>query len=163
MHLFNPAESVNIAQGKGPEHLRPEKIAERFKDLSQANRPIHLSEITITAPDNSVRGQMVQAIITRNLYRAWFSVEKMNAITWWNVVDDCGAPGEPSISGLFTRDMRPKTAYYALNDLIHREWKTKINVKAKGGKVAFRGFRGRYHLRWKNADGTIGYKSIDVK
>jgi GH35 family endo-1,4-beta-xylanase len=163
MHLFNPAESVNIAQGKGPEHLRPEKIAERFKDLSQANRPIHLSEITITAPDNSARGQMVQAIITRNLYRAWFSVEKMNAITWWNVVDDCGAPGEPSISGLFTRDMRPKTAYYALNDLIHREWKTKINVKAKGGKVAFRGFRGRYHLRWKNADGTIGYKSIDVK
>jgi GH35 family endo-1,4-beta-xylanase len=163
MHLFNPAESVNIAQGKGPEHLRPEKIAERFKDLSQANLPIHLSEITITAPDTSRRGQMVQAIITRNLYRAWFSVEKMNGITWWNVVDDCGAPGEPSISGIFTRDMRPKTAYFALNDLIHREWKTNLKVKVKDGKVAFRGFRGRYHLTWKNAEGKDAMVSIDVK
>jgi GH35 family endo-1,4-beta-xylanase len=163
MHLFNPAESVNISLGKGPAHLRPEGVAERFRIVSQADRPIHLSEITITAPDNSVRGQMVQAIIMRNLYRAWFSVERMNGITWWNVVDDCGAPGEPSISGLFTRDMRPKTAYYAMNDLIHREWKTKTAVKAKDGKVSFRGFRGRYHLNWKNADGTSGYKSIDVK
>ena len=104
----------------------------------------------------------MQAIITRNLYRAWFAVEKMNGITWWNVVDDCGAPLEPSISGIFTRDMRPKTAYYALNDLINREWKTQTTVKAQGGKVSFRGFRGRYHLRWKKADGSNGYKSVDV-
>ena len=163
MHLFNPAESVRIARGEGPRHLRPTGIAERFRTLSKANRPIHLSEITITAPDNSARGQMVQAIITRNCYRAWFAVEKMNGITWWNVVDDCGWAGEPSISGIFTRDMRPKAAYHALNDLIHREWKTKTAAKAKAGKVSFRGFRGRYHLRWKNADGTSGYKSIDVK
>ena len=163
MHLFNPGESVNIAKGEGPAHLRPEGIEARFRTLAQANRPIHLSEITITAPDNSSRGQMVQAIITRNLYRAWFAVEKMNGITWWNVVDDCATVGEPSISGLFTRDMRPKTAYHALNDLIHREWKTKTTVKAQGGKVSFRGFRGRYHLTWKNADGSSGFKSVDVK
>lgn len=163
MHLFNPAESVNIAKGEGPAHLRPEGIEARFRTLAQANRPIHLSEITITAPDNSRRGQMVQAIITRNLYRAWFAVEKMNGITWWNVVDDCATVGEPSISGLFTRDMRPKTAYHALNDLIHREWKTKTTAKAQSGKVSFRGFRGRYHLSWKNADGSSGFKSVDVK
>jgi GH35 family endo-1,4-beta-xylanase len=163
MHLFNPAESVNIANGKGPAHLRPEGIEARFRTLAQANRPIHLSEITITAPDNSPRGQMVQAIITRNLYRAWFAVEKMNGITWWNVVDDCATVGEPSISGLFTRDMRPKAAYHALNDLIHREWKTKITLKVQGGKVSFRGFRGRYHLTWKNADGSRGCRSVDVK
>ena len=162
MHLFNPAESVNIANGKGPAHLRPEGIEARFRALAQANRPIHLSEITITAPDNSPRGQMVQAIITRNLYRAWFAVEKMNGITWWNVVDDCATVGEPSISGLFLRDMRPKAAYHALNDLIHREWKTKTTLKVQGGKVSFRGFRGRYHLTWKNADGSSGYQSVDV-
>ena len=167
MHLFNPAESARIARGDFSESTyrktHPEGIRKVFETLSQANRPIHLSEITITAPDNSGRGQMVQAIITRNLYRAWFAVEKMNGITWWNVVDDCGWAGEPSISGLFTRDMRPKTAYHALNDLIHREWKTQTAVKAKDGKVSFRGFRGRYHLTWKNADGTSGYKSIDVR
>ena len=167
MHLFNPAESVNISRGEfSPNAYRkthPDGIRKVFETLSQANRPIHLSEITITAPDNSGRGQMVQAVITRNLYRAWFAVEKMNGITWWNVVDDCGAPGEPSISGIFTRDMRPKTVYHALNDLIHREWKTQTTVKVTDGKVSFRGFRGRYHLTWKNADGTSGFKSIDVK
>ena len=163
MHLFNPKESANIAIGKGPEHLRPEKIAERFRRVSQANRPIHLSEITITAPDNSPKGQMIQAIIMRNCYRAWFSVEKMTGITWWNVVDDCGAPGEPSISGLFTRDMQPKTAYFAMDDLVNREWKTKTTVKAQGGKVSFRGFRGCYRLTWKDADGKVQTKLVDVK
>ena len=166
MHLFNPAESVKISRGEFSDDVfaktHPDGIRKTFEKLSQANRPIHLSEITITAPDNSVRGQMVQAIITRNLYRAWFAIEKMNGITWWNVVDDCGAPGEPSISGIFTRDMRPKTAYYALDDLINREWKTTTTVKAQGGKVSFRGFRGRYHLTWKNADGSCGFKSIDL-
>ena len=163
MHLFNPAESVNIALGKGPEHLRPEGIAARFELLSNAGKPIHLSEITITAPDMSPKGQMIQAIIMRNCYRAWFSVEKMNGITWWNVVDDCGAPGEPSISGLFTRDMRPKTAYFAMDDLVNREWKTQTTAKASGGKVSFRGFRGRYRLTWKGADGTEQTKLVELK
>ena len=162
MHLFNPKESANIAEGKGPEHLRPEKVAERFAMLSKAGKPIHLSEITITAPDMSPCGQMVQAIIMRNLYRAWFAVEKMNGITWWNVVDDCGAPGEPSISGLFTRDMKPKTAYFAMDDLINREWKTRLAAKASGGKVAFRGFRGRYRLTWTGADGKEHSKLVNV-
>ena len=163
MHLFNPAESVNIARGEGPGHLRPEGVAERFRLLSRVGKPIHLSEITITAPDMSVRGQMVQAIIARNLYRAWFAVEKMNGITWWNVVDDCGAPGEPSISGLFTRDMRPKTAYFALEDLINRAWKTKTSVEVSAGKVSFRGFRGRYRLSWKDADGKERTKLVEAR
>lgn len=162
MHLFNPAESVNIARGEGPDHLRPDGIAARFALLSKAGKPIHLSEITITAPDMSKRGQMVQAIIARNLYRAWFSVEKMNGITWWNVVDDCGAPGEPSISGIFTRDMRPKTVYYALDQLINNEWKTRLTTKASGGKVSFRGFRGRYRLTWKGPDGKEQVKLEEV-
>ena len=167
MHLFNPAESVLISRGEFSkevyEKTHPAGIAERFRVLSQANLPIHLSEITITAPDNSPRGQMVQAIIMRNCYRAWFAVEKMNGITWWNVVDDCGAPGEPSISGLFTRDMRPKTAYFAMDDLVNREWKTKTAAKAVGGKVSFRGFRGRYRLSWKDANGKESVKTVDVK
>ena len=154
MHLFNPKESANIAAGNGPEHLTPDGVTARFAMLSKAGRPIHLSEITITAPDNSPNGQMIQAIIIRNLYRAWFAVEKMNGITWWNVVDNCGAPGEPSISGIFTRDMQPKAAYFAMDDLINREWKTRTTVAAKDGKVSFRGFRGKYCLSWTGADGV---------
>ena len=167
MHLFNPAESVGISRGEFSKtaysKTHPDAIVERFRKLSKANRPIHLSEITITAPDMSKKGQMIQAIIMRNCYRAWFAVEKMNGITWWNVVDDCGAPGEPSISGLFTRDMRPKTAYFAMDDLVNREWKTTTTAKASGGKVSFRGFRGRYRLTWKGTDGKARIKLVEIK
>lgn len=121
------------------------------------------SEITITAPDNSTTGQMVQAIILRNLYRLWFSMEKIEGITWWNVVDNCGAPGEPSISGIFTRDMQPKTAYFAMDDLINGEWKTRLTVKAHEGNVSFRGFRGRYRLKWIDADGNNQSKTVELK
>ncbi len=167
MHLFNPADSASIARGEFSPETRekthPKEIWNTFAILSRAKRPIHLSEITITAPDTSARGQMVQAIIMRNLYRLWFSIERMDGITWWNVVDDCGAPGEPSMSGLFTRDMRPKTVYHAMNDLVNREWRTRATVKAADGKVAFRGFRGRYRLTWKDAAGAERTKFIEVK
>ena len=103
------------------------------------------------------------ATLSSKMYRAWFAVEKMNGITWWNVVDNCGAPGEPSISGLFTRDMKAKTVYYALDDLINREWKTKTTVKAEGGRVLFRGFRGRYRLSWKGEGGKEASKIAEVR
>ena len=169
MHLFNPAESKKLAAGEFTAETRqkvsPEGIATTMAKVAKASggRPIHLSEITITAPDNSPKGQMVQAIIMRNCYRAWFAVEKMNGITWWNVVDNCGAPGEPSISGIFTRDMQPKAAYFAMDDLINREWKTKTTAKASGGKVAFRGFKGRYRLSWKDAEGKENAKLVEVE
>ena len=77
-------------------------------------------------------------------------------ITWWNVVDNCGAPGEPSVSGLFTRDMQPKLAYFALDELINKEWRTNLECQAdKDGKVAFRGFRGNYKLSWTDESGTV--------
>lgn len=78
----------------------------------------------------------------------------MEGITWWNVVDDCGAPGEPSFSGLFTRDMQPKPAYYALEELIHREWMTRTQARVQQkGKICFRGFKGKYRLTWKDKKG----------
>ena len=169
MHLFNPAESKKLAAGEFTTETRkkvsPEGIATTMERVAKASggRPIHLSEITITAPDNSPKGQMVQAIIMRNCYRAWFAVEKMNGITWWNVVDNCGAPGEPSISGIFTRDMQPKAAYYAMDDLINREWKTKTTVKAMSGKISFRGFKGCYRISWKDAKGMPQSKLVEVK
>ncbi len=159
MHLFNPKESAKIAAGTIPPHMTPDGVDARFDLFSEPGRPIHLSEITITAPDLTEKGQMIQAIILNNMYRAWFSQEKMMGITWWNVVDNCGAPGEPNISGLFTRDMKPKLAYYALNQLVNEIWRTRTTVKVDdGGKVSFRGFRGKYRLTWKNAKGETQTK-----
>jgi len=171
MHLFNPQICLDIADGipvdKNAARTRvqtPDQVYETFERLGKAGLPIHLSEITITAPNNDERGQAIQAVITRNLYRLWFSLKPMMGITWWNVVDDCGAPGEPSVSGLFSRNMEPKPAYYVLDDLINHEWKTNTCVKAgKDGSVEFRGFRGTYRLSWKDKDGSARSREVVLK
>lgn len=153
MHLFNPQQCLDVAAGK--EIQTPEYICNLMKCLSQAELPIHLSEITITAPGDDDHGRKIQAVIARNLYRMWFSIERMAGITWWNVVDDCGAPGEPSTSGLFTRNMEPKPSFYALNNLINHEWKTNMTVKAdKNGQIKFRGFKGEYKITWTDESGN---------
>ncbi len=163
MHLFNPQSCLDIANGEPNAAQQPLDVMATMKRIC-AGRPIHLSEITITAPNNDERGQAIQAVITHNLYRLWFSIKPMMGITWWNVVDDCGAPGEPSVSGLFSRDMEPKPAYFAMNDLINKEWKTNLELKAdKDGKIEFRGFRGKYRLTWTDADGKLNEKIVEVK
>ena len=152
MHLFDPQQCLDIAAGK--EIQTPNYVWELMKRLSKPGLPIHLSEITITSPGDDERGRKIQAIITQNLYRLWFSIEPMMAITWWNVVDGCGLKGEPTVSGLFTRDMQPKPAYYALDNLINHEWKTNLTLKAdKNGQVKFRGFKGKYKLSWVDENG----------
>ena len=162
-HMFDPQTCLDIADGKSDFHS-PNEERETLKRLSQAGLPLHLSEITITAPNNDERGQAIQAIIARNLYRLWFSTESMMGITWWNVVDDCGAPGEPCVSGLFSRNMEPKAAYFALNKLINDEWKIKIEAKAdKDGNISFRGFRGKYKLTWQNENGDSEQKTFILK
>ena len=100
--------------------------------------------------------EISQAEITRNLYRLWFSIKQMMGITWWNTVDNCGAPGEPSVSGIFTRDMEPKLAYFTLDELINKEWRTNTEcIAEKDGSVSFRGFRGNYRLSWDDDNGNI--------
>ena len=155
MHLFDPQICQDIADGKS-DVQSPAAVRETMNRISSAKRPLHLSEITITAPGGDRKGEIIQAVITRNLYRLWFSLEPMMGITWWNVVDNCGAPGEPSVSGIFTRNMEPKLVYFALDELINKEWRTNCVLKADSdGKAAFRGFRGTYRFSWENEKGSL--------
>lgn len=161
MHLFNPQQCLDIAAGKPIE--TPEIVRNKMATLAKAKLPIHLSEITITAPGDDARGRQIQAVIARNLYRLWFSIEPMMGITWWNVVDDCGAPGEPTTSGLFTRDVEPKPAFHALDQLINHEWKTHTTLQTDpNGGIRFRGFKGRYTLTWTSPDGTAQERTVHL-
>ena len=162
MHLFDPRASLAIAEGRGPQS--PAEVRSYLEELSAPGLPLHLSEITITAPGTDERSRTIQAVIARNLYRLWFSCERMMGITWWNVVDDCGAPGEPSASGLFTRDMQPKPVYHALDGLINGEWTTRLAARPdERGTVRFRGFRGRYRISWTDRSGQEQSKEYHLK
>ncbi len=163
MHLFNPQDCQDIADGV-KDIRNPQELQDTVSRISETGLPIHMSEITITSPGEDREAEIIQAGIARNLYRKWFSLKPVMGITWWNVVDNCGAPGEPSRSGLFTRNMEPKLAFHALNDLINREWKTKLSLKAeKDGTISFRGFRGSYKFSWINADGQQESVTAELK
>jgi len=152
MHIFNPEESRKIANGA--DILTPDKISERLDLMSDAGRPLHVSEVTITAPDDTDEGKAIQAEIARNLYRLWFSYPSVMGITWWNVADGGAAPGEPSISGLYNKDMKTKPVYYVLDSLINHTWKTNTTFKPdNSGVIRFRGFKGRYNLKWTDVSG----------
>ena len=89
----------------------------------------------------------------RNLIDRGIRIDSVG-ITWWNVVDGGAAPGEPSFSGLYDTELRPKPAYKALDNLINDEWKTRMTLKAgKDGTVKFRGFKGKYRATYKDASG----------
>lgn len=151
MHIFDPEESQQIADGRD-KYLTPAQNYAVLDCLKETERPIHISEVTVSAPDSSIRGSQIQAAIARNLYRLWFSYPEVMGITWWNVVDGGAAKGEPSFSGLFYKDMTPKPVYDVLNHLINNEWKTTLQVKPdKDGHVTFRGFKGKYKVTWRDA------------
>ena len=125
-------------------------------------RPIFISEVTISATDDSESGRAIQKELTRNLYRIWFSHPSVAGITWWNMVDGGAVAGEPSYSGIFDADMNPKPSYKVLDELINNEWTTRLTAQvAADGKLSFRGFRGSYKLTYTNRKGqriTKNYK-----
>ena len=160
MHLFQPQQCLDIAAGKhldaSSKLVEPSTVRPFFEKLGAFGIPTCLSEITITSAGEGERGEMIQAIIARNLYRLWFSLPSMMGITWWNIVDNCGAPGEPVISGLFHRDMTPKISYKALDDLINHEWKTTLDLTPdRRGNISWRGFKGTYKITWTDTKGVV--------
>ena len=165
MHIFNTNDCTRLVNGATNVQWvgSPKIIRDRLDMMAKTGRPLHVSEVTIAAPGEDARSRDIQAILVRNIYRAWFSHPSTMGITWWNTVDGAGVAGEPLVSGLFTRDMEKKPAYNALDQLINHEWRTNIDVPAKGGKVSFRGFRGRYCLTWKGADGKTVSRLVELQ
>ena len=166
MHLFNTNDCRRLANGATDVGWvgTPKVIRERLDLMAKTGKPLHVSEVTIAAPGVDETSRKIQAVLVRNIYRAWFSHPKTMGITWWNTVDGAGVAGEPLVSGLFTREMEKKPAYDALDELINREWRTNLSVAADGnGTVSFRGFRGRYRLSWTGADGQPMTKLVEVK
>ena len=171
MHMFNTNDCMRLANGATNVNWvgTPETIRNRLDMMARTGRPLHVSEVTIAAPGVTDRERMIQAVLARNIYRAWFSHPKTMGITWWNTVDGAGVAGEPLVSGLFTRDMKKKHVYHALDQLINHEWKTSLTLKSgvsglsSGSSISFRGFKGRYRLSWTGADGKTVSRDEEVR
>ena len=144
-HVHTDAELGRVLSG---ELYRPSQLLETLDRYAELELPIHISEITLTSPDNSDDGQEAQAEVARNFYRLWFSHRFTEGITWWNLPDGGAAPGQNEVNpGLVTKDMTPKRSYHVLHDLLHKEWRTSISgTTDEQGRFLFRGFHGRYRV-----------------
>ncbi len=162
MHKLGSNGSLQAAEGKEIE--TPQMVWDKMNMFSKTGIPIHLSEITIASPTDDEKGRNIQAILAQNMYRLWFSIKPIMGITWWNVVDGCGAPGESSLPGLFTRKMEAKPAFDALNNLINTEWKTKQTIQLPKDKtIKFRGFKGKYRITWTDNKGKVQVSTFTLK
>lgn len=145
-HIYNVKDFPPIVTGKA-RGLYPQSMRETLDFLATIGKPVQLSELTLCSPDGSEKGFLQQAELVRNFYRMIFSHPAVNALTWWNAVDFGGYGTEPEYSGLLTKDFKKKPAWYVLDELINKEWKTRLAVKAdEKGVVRFRGFKGNYRL-----------------
>lgn len=142
-HLFTDAELEAVGRG---EKFGPAELFAALDHYAKFQRPLHVSEITLTAPGNTPESLEAQAEIARNFYRLWFSHPAVSGISWWNVPDGGAAPGESKVfSGLLFADMTPKPAYAALQNLLLKEWRTETSgVTDADGNFHFRGFHGTY-------------------
>ncbi|WP_448659124.1 endo-1,4-beta-xylanase [Sphingomonas sp. CJ99] len=152
MHYFAEQELADSLAGK----LRtPEQLFAALDLYARLERPLHVTEITVpTLPEFG--GAEVQAAMTRNLYRLWFSHPKVEAITWWNLADGTAFAGEDRWNGgLLEKDsLRPKPAYLALDGLINGEWRSDIRMATDdNGQAQARLFHGDYRIEVESSAG----------
>lgn len=141
----------------------PKNLYAHMDLYSNFGKPLQVTEVTIPAYSNSEEDEELQAEILKTLYSIWFSHKNIEQIVYWNLVDGYAHLWDPSLEkikasqgnmtigenvyygGLFRFDMTPKPAYYAIKDLIEKEWHTEAQVYTDSeGKASFKGFYGKY-------------------
>lgn len=169
-HLWNFGEMQRIAAGS--EHIGGHwEISSQRKvlgELDALNIPIHISEVTILPTERTARGYKAQAAILRNYYKLWFSVKNMAGITYWRTLDTPDKyainPDEPYFASILDANAEKRPAYYAIDDLINKEWKTRMELKPDAdGVVKFRGFKGKYSIQWIDTGGNSREKIVHVR
>ena len=154
LHIFSEKTWQQTLAGEQflPEQLF--KVLDRYADFG---RPLAVTELTIPSVPKTTDGERDQAVVARNFYRLWFSHPRVEAISWWNVVDDTAAKGEDKWSaGLVRRDFSPKPAFEALDQLINHDWKTVVDGRdTVRGELSFRGFHGDYAVTATSGGKTV--------
>jgi GH35 family endo-1,4-beta-xylanase len=155
-HLFNLDSRDKSIKGS---LYPPDQLINTYDQLAKTGLPLHITEITV--PGSGENGSILQANIVENLYRLWFSIPNMEAITWWNLADGTAHENENNIqAGLLDNKMDPKPAYLVLDKLINQEWKTNMTIKTNTkGRDSFRGFFGKYRI---NYNGKKYEKEIEL-
>lgn len=137
----------NVRQARGAMSMADfESQLDRFRGYKC---PVWLSRVMIPGP---ARSEELQAEQVEMFYRTAFAHPLVRGITWWDLSDRFAQAGAPG--GLLRADLSPKPAYYALDRLINKQWRTSAQGTAdERGRFTLRAYFGRYRLRVAPSDG----------
>lgn len=128
------------------------RVMDQYSDFK---KPLQVTEVTIPAYSCESEDEELQAELITNLYKIWFSHPNMEAIIYWNIVDGYAAfakqgdmtSGENYYHGALLRyDLSPKPAFFALDELINKKWRTNFSDTIVNGVVEMKGFYGEYEV-----------------
>lgn len=167
-HQFVPREKE---EEYALNRYNPMRIFDVLDTFSDFKKPIHLSEITISAYSNSDEDLAIQAEIAKNMYKIWFSQKNVETIIDWNLIDGYTAGSRPNDMGagenkycgaLLNFDLSPKPAFKVIDKLINEEWHTEgIYGTNEYGVANINGFKGDYDLEF-SYNGKNYTKSIKL-
>jgi endo-1,4-beta-xylanase len=123
--------------------------------------PLHITEYIPQSGGKPITGgwregtwtEEAQAEFAEQFYRLCFGHPAVASINWWGLSDrQIWLPA----GGLIDKEYEPKPVYNRLRDLIHRQWKTGLDVQTdEKGQATFRGFCGAYDVTVKLPDGRV--------
>ena len=125
------------------------EVCERYARLG---RPLHFTEFTVLSGERlpgrrwgptRFEYEVMQGDAVPALYSLLFSHPAVEAVTWWDLSDRGAWKG--AAGGLLRSDMSRKPAYERLEDLIKRQWWTRVRGETNPqGAFVFRAFYGRH-------------------
>jgi endo-1,4-beta-xylanase len=153
-----PYDVIGIQSHMHGEVWSNEKIWETCARFASFGVPLHFTELTVLsgaagwelAKDgkqwpSTPEGEAQQAKDVARIYTMLFSHPAVAAITWWDFADRNAWQNAPA--GLLGKDLQPKPAYTALQDLIKNQWWTRAELTTDAaGRATVRGFLGDYKV-----------------
>ncbi len=161
-----PYDAIGIQSHMHADVWNNEKIWEVCERFRPFGVPLHFTELTVLSGAagweraqqgqpwvSTPEGEKQQAQDVVRIYTLLFSHPDVAAITWWDFADRNAWQNAPA--GLLGKDLQPKPAYTALQDLIRNQWWTRAALTTDAaGRAAFRGFLGDYAVTLRLPAGT---------
>jgi len=155
-----PISGLGIQAHEPRQHwYPPHEVWATYDRFAGLGYPLHVTEFIPQSGGKEITGgwrtgkwtETTQAEFAEQFLRLSFGHPAMVSFNWWGLSDrQIWLPG----GGLIDREYQPKPVYTRLKKLIHEEWTTHVDATTdEQGTAAFRGFRGRYTIRVKPADG----------
>jgi GH35 family endo-1,4-beta-xylanase len=117
----------------------PERILSVLDQFSEFGLPIESTELSLNMPDRSL-----QADYMRDYLTAVFSHPNVDGVMLWGFW--AGRHWRPD-AALYDADWTPRAVAHAWIDLVHRQWKTDVEVTTdEQGLARARGFCGEYDV-----------------